>query len=114
MMRIFPQTKAEWGRFALFPLKAYVVVAWSFTGIISLAIGRAARDLPVEIVLLGYCVCFWALLGGGLFHLWRGRHGETIVAFIFAALALVGLLHPFLSVALTPVALVGVARVRGE
>jgi hypothetical protein len=88
VMRFLPQTKSDWGRFVLFPFKAYVVIAWPITLFIAQAGGRAARELPLDLVWLGYHLCFWILLCGGLIQLSHGRRSDTIVTFIFAALAL--------------------------
>jgi len=93
-MRFLPQTKSDWGRFAPFPFKAYVVIAWPLTLFIAHAGGRVAGALPFEFVWLGYHLCFWILLGCGLIQLSRGQRSDTIVTFIFAALALLVVL-PF-------------------
>ena len=93
-MRFLPQTKLAWDRFVLFPFKVYVAVAWPMA-LGNAHIGRVQpRALPFDFLWLGYHVCFWFLLGGGLVLLLRGRGRDTVSAFFFAALALFVLL-PF-------------------
>jgi hypothetical protein len=93
-MRILPQTKSDWGRFVLLPFKAFVVIAWPLLILVAQTSGRASRALPVDIVWLGYHLCFWILLGGGLIQLSRGRRSDAIITFGFTALALLVVL-PF-------------------
>ncbi len=87
-MRLLPQTKSDWDRFVLFPFKVYVAVAWPMA-LWNAHAGRAQpRALPFDFLWLGYHLCFWFLLCGGLVLLSRGRRRDTVSAFIFAALAL--------------------------
>ena len=95
-MRFLPQTKADWGRFALFPFKVYVLIAWPTTVVVAQAAGRAGRALPIEIVWLGYHLCFWTLIGGGLIQLARGRRNDAVSTSIFAFVALFFLVRPML------------------
>jgi hypothetical protein len=87
-MKPFPDSKLAWARFALFPFKAYVAVAFPLACLIPNPQGRHGWNESLITVLPGYGVCFLILLAGGLVERSYGhsREGNTSLAFAAASL----------------------------
>jgi hypothetical protein len=86
-MRFLPQTKSDWGRFVLFPFKAYVAIAFPLTYLIANVSGHGGWVL-FEPILGGYQVCCLVLLFGGLMQWFLGSRQQAATTFIFSLIPL--------------------------
>jgi hypothetical protein len=89
-MNVLPTTGAAWSRLCLLPFKVYVVTAWLAARLYVSSAGRQFDTDVVGLVLLGYAVCFVALLVGGIVQRACGRREDSTSSFLgagFAALA---------------------------
>ena len=86
-MNVLPTTRAGWSRLALLPFKVYVATAWLEVHCYLSAANRQFDPIDIEPVLLGYVLCIFILLLGGIVQWTCGRKGDSAVSIVWAGLA---------------------------
>lgn len=88
--RLLPKTKAEWERLILFPFKTYVLLAIPGVMLVASSSRHVRANVDLQSIGFGYFLCFLVLLYGAVRQWTQGLLGQSIVTFIFTALALLG------------------------
>lgn len=90
MFRAFPRGRSEWLQLLVFPFQAYVVVAIFVERYFMRSLESHSRGSLAEFkcwVMVGYSVCFFALLGVGTVQLCAGRRRLGLVNVCLAVLS---------------------------
>jgi hypothetical protein len=85
-MNVLPTTRAGWSRLALLPFKVYVATAWLEVHCYLSAANRQFDPIDIEPVLLGYVLCIFILLLGGIVQWAHGRRHDSTLSFVAAAI----------------------------
>lgn len=88
-MRIAPRTLREWSSFVAFPFKAYITTAFVGLKIATFRFSiREDTSVIQEPIVVGYGLCFLALIFTSTIQLLCGQKAESNSSALFAGLAL--------------------------